>query len=243
MKKNVMMRVASLLMVCVLATTCGISGTFAKYVTSGEATDSARVAKWGVKVQADYSNLFEDEYATTVAWTGDDGVSVQASEDVVAPGTFGILADFAVSGTPEVDVEVTYEADLNIGDKWFVCSSNNDVEDVAWVADTFYCPITITVNGVPFCGLDYTTAAAFEADVEDQIATSAKKYNVGATLTDSIKADLDVDWKWDFVGSTEGGSGHEKQLNKYDTQLGDRAAAGKAATISLTVECTVSQID
>ena len=47
MKKNRMMRLASVLLVCVLLTTSVISGTFAKYVTSVESTDEARVANWG----------------------------------------------------------------------------------------------------------------------------------------------------------------------------------------------------
>ena len=50
MKKNKMMRLASAMMVLTLMSTSVISGTFAKYVTKGEATDKARVAKWGVEV-------------------------------------------------------------------------------------------------------------------------------------------------------------------------------------------------
>lgn len=45
MRKNRMMRAASALLVAVLMTTCTISGTFAKYVTSADSTDTARVAK------------------------------------------------------------------------------------------------------------------------------------------------------------------------------------------------------
>ena len=45
MKKNRMMRVASALLVAVLLTTCAISGTFAKYITAEDATDSAAQAK------------------------------------------------------------------------------------------------------------------------------------------------------------------------------------------------------
>ena len=48
MKKNVMMRVASALLVAVLMTTCAISGTFAKYTSSKTDSDSARVAVWGL---------------------------------------------------------------------------------------------------------------------------------------------------------------------------------------------------
>lgn len=50
MKKNKIMRIASVLLVAVILTTCAISGTFAKYVTSGSGSDTARVAKFGVTV-------------------------------------------------------------------------------------------------------------------------------------------------------------------------------------------------
>ena len=53
MKKNKFMRLASVMLMLCLITTCAISGTFAKYTTSGTATDTARVAKWGVGVEVD----------------------------------------------------------------------------------------------------------------------------------------------------------------------------------------------
>ena len=52
MKKNKMMRLASGLLVAVLITTSTISGTFAKYVTTADAKDEARVAKFGVVITA-----------------------------------------------------------------------------------------------------------------------------------------------------------------------------------------------
>jgi len=62
MKKNVMMRVASALLVAVLMTTCAISGTFAKYTTSKTDSDSARVAKWGVSVDVVGASAFNTNY-------------------------------------------------------------------------------------------------------------------------------------------------------------------------------------
>ena len=47
MKKNRMMRLASILLVLVLMTSSVVGGTFAKYTTSVEGYDTARVAKWG----------------------------------------------------------------------------------------------------------------------------------------------------------------------------------------------------
>ena len=52
MKKNKLMRAASILLVATLISTCAISGTFAKYVTTGSATNTARVAKWGVELSS-----------------------------------------------------------------------------------------------------------------------------------------------------------------------------------------------
>ena len=62
MKKNTMMRVASALLVAVLLTTCAISGTFAKYVSSAETSDTARVAKWGWGTTSIAIDLFDDTY-------------------------------------------------------------------------------------------------------------------------------------------------------------------------------------
>ena len=64
MKKNRMMRLASILLVCVLLTTSVISGTFAKYTTSANSEDKARVAKWGFDNAAsiDITDLFANTY-------------------------------------------------------------------------------------------------------------------------------------------------------------------------------------
>ena len=102
MKKNIAMRVAAFLFILTMISTCAFATTFAKYTSYGEVKDSARVAKWGVVVEATIANdgtIFADEY---------DG-TVQSSEevDVVAPGTQGELVKFTVEGTPEVDAQLT----------------------------------------------------------------------------------------------------------------------------------------
>ena len=58
-----MLRIASVLLVAVLLTTCIISGAFAKYVTKDTDNDSARVAKWGVTVEIE-NDAFTATYAT-----------------------------------------------------------------------------------------------------------------------------------------------------------------------------------
>ena len=83
MKKNVMMRIASILLVCVLATTCGISGTFAKYVTKSTMNDEARVAYWGFQELA--SQTFE------LFNSGDTNIKSNGN-GLLAPGSYGSAA-------------------------------------------------------------------------------------------------------------------------------------------------------
>ena len=120
MKKNKMMRLASALLVCVLLSTSVISGTFAKYVTSDTASDSARVAKWGISVEATGS-LYGEKYASAdskiTALTDEASVSVWGKQGsapeinaVVAPGTKSDEGfQFGINGKAEVDALVTVE--------------------------------------------------------------------------------------------------------------------------------------
>lgn len=110
MKKNRMMRLASSLLVLTLLTTCIISGTFAKYVTADEGSDTARVAKWGVTAMVSGS-LFGENYVPNS--TADDkneisatvlqSVDTQHNDAIVAPGTQNTEGlTLAVTGKPEV---------------------------------------------------------------------------------------------------------------------------------------------
>lgn len=123
MKKNKMMRIAAVLLVVTLLSTCAISGTFAKYITTGEGAGSARVAKWGIEITME-DDLFDAEYATDDDnYTGEYSVVSADGTDVVAPGTFKDDAITAtISGTPEVatrlylDLTVTKDIGLEAGD-------------------------------------------------------------------------------------------------------------------------------
>lgn len=61
MKKNKAMRAAGGLFVATMLTTSVVSGTYAKYITADEANDNARVAVFGVKVEAS-GDLFAQTY-------------------------------------------------------------------------------------------------------------------------------------------------------------------------------------
>lgn len=118
-KKNRTLRAAVLMLALVLITSCFVGGTFAKYVTSGEAGDNARVAKWGVSITAhDTGDVFAKEYD---AIAGQDNTVIAGGEyKVIAPGTKKDNAALVtLSGQPEVSVRVTYNAEhFRLTGKW-----------------------------------------------------------------------------------------------------------------------------
>lgn len=215
------MRVASALFVSVLLSTCAISNTFAKYVSTGSSENSARVAKWGVTVTGT-PGMFATKYATDDTSFTLATDTVLSTEDVVAPGTGGTMTNFTITGTPEVAVRVNFEGKLELGDKW---KDNNG---------SYYCPIEITVDDTTFKGTSYASVEEFENAVNGEIAAFSKDYAANTDLS-TIGADApSISWKWAFEGND----------NVKDTYLGDQATTeGNAATISLNVTATVTQID
>ena len=215
MKKNTFMRVASALLVAVLLTTCAIAGTFAKYTTSKESTDTARVAKWGVNIQVAVDGAFATEYeADATDYTASANTVVSSGTDnLLAPGTSGdLLANATISGTPEVAVRVTKVATLEL---------------TGWVVDgDFYCPLVITVDGTPIKGTDYDSATEFIAAVEARL-DGVKDYEPNTNLAESHV----VTWEWAFEGD-----------NEKDTALGNAAVAGDI-TIAFALSITVEQIN
>lgn len=111
--KIVMMTVAILLS-AVLLTTSALSGTLAKYVTSGGSySDSARVAKWGVTITADV----RDDLAEIATVTGEDGsATVTIAGLNMKPGDdFSDAVRFTITGDPEVKCKVTVQTRVRYG--------------------------------------------------------------------------------------------------------------------------------
>jgi hypothetical protein len=227
MKKNMMMRLASVLLVATLLSTCAISGTFAKYVTTESGSDSARVAKWGVELVVDSFKLFAKQYKTddtTATFSGD--YSVESGDNVLAPGTSGTFADIAITGTPEVAVDVAVVATVEVSGDWTV-------------GGDFYCPIVVTVGTEEIAGTDYTSAAAFAAAIKAEIDGYSKQYAPNQDLS-AIDANFDISWAWAFE---TGANDVEKAANnEKDTVLGDRAVAADLK-LSIGLAITITQVD
>lgn len=241
MKKNVMMRVASIMLVLVLMSSSVISGTFAKYVSEGKSQDKARVAKWGVDV-ASVADMFKTEYARDdSSFTIAANTVVSSNDDkLVAPGTKGNLTSVTLTGTPEVAVRINYRAEVDLSG-WYINGGSE-----------YYCPIAITLSNAAasynkvLYGLDFTSETEFEEAIEYYISAYTKDYealtNLG-TDTDVLNEELQIAWEWAFEGATEGGTGHANQTDVKDTALGDLAAEEKAAKIDFTLFITATQID
>lgn len=236
------MRVAGLLLALVLVTSCFVGGTFAKYVTYGGGQDHARVAKFGVKVEAS-GDVFAKEYdakdPTVQDYNGQviakSVISSDGKTKLVAPGTAkdGALT-VSVTGTPEVAVKVEYVAHVTFNESLTEPDNWKDKDG------HYYCPLVITVNGTPYNGLDYESATDFENAVEGAINGLTKNYPANTDLSQSSSKGVAISWEWPFEGAT-GAKG--SQSDEKDTYLGDQAAAGKAATVGIVVATTVTQID
>ena len=235
-KKNWTLRAAVLMLALVLITSCFVGGTFAKYVTSGSGTDSARVAKFGVTVTAN-GDVFAKEYDTNdQTVVGTIAKSVISTDKVVAPGTTsnGDFVAATITGTPEVAVRVSYKLD----------AATLQLENWKDADDEFYCPLVFRVknnNGnTVISGMEFQTAEAMKAALVNAVAAYTKDYAPGTDLSGKAAETLTISWEWPFE---TGADGDKPANNVKDTFLGDEAAAGRAATVSLTLATTVTQID
>ena len=191
MKKNKMMRLASILLVVTLLSTSIISGTFAKYTTQDSASDSARVAKWGVSLQV-IGNLYGEAYKDAIVANGDTSLTVlandhaSADDDVVAPGTKnGEGFKFSLTGTPEVSSQavVTIKAQnvfLNAGKYGLmveVSTGTVTAENFAVLGDLY-----TQTSGTYTKAASYTASTTYYT-LEDYVEVSDNYYPVVYKLT------------------------------------------------------------
>ena len=180
MKKNKMMRFASVLLVAVLLSTCAISGTFAKYTSSGSATATATIAKWDI--QLDGAPIANDvEFSLVDTWVNTDpSVTGSVADKKIAPGTSGsgeivlenhsevaaeIVASFAETGKP-ANMTITYTYKNSNGDDGTVAA---DTPIAIGIDET----VTITVDWVwLFTETDETDCAGDDIKVDASFTVS-----------------------------------------------------------------------
>lgn len=244
MKKNVMMRVASLMLVMVLVTSSVISGTFAKYVTSGSASAEARVAKWGVEFRTNSVDLFKPEYNYKAVPTGVSATySVESTVDVVAPGTSGTGYNFTTAhpmGNPEVSYAVTFDV-----------KDGAETVSLTKGSDTYY-PIEykLVLGNIIVAenNNDFNAVMGALENCQYMFDVDNTQYYISVDGGANWSAypgipSLDLSWNWDF----------EQGKDTEDTALGNLAAGYNLAQVgdytaanlevAFDITATATQID
>ena len=174
MKKNVMMRIASILLVCVLITTCGISGTFAKYTSSVDATATARVAKWGWGTNTLTLDMFEATYGNEVA-------AANGTDKLIAPGTSGSAP---LTWTPDANFKPEVDYVISFSVKTQEISDEIEAQ-LDW---------TLSIDGA--AATEYDTFDALEA------ALMAKTYACEANAS-APTVNIVIGWVWEFEDGSD----------------------------------------
>lgn len=262
MKKNIMMRLASFLLVAVLISTSAISGTYAKYVTKADGKDTARVAKWGVDISVS-GNLFKTEYTNDGELekdnNGDDialTVKSSSSDKLVAPGTKneeGIT--FTITGTPEVAVNVNVQIadgatrDVFLADgtykDWTTANDKNDVFTLGTPGGS-YRPIVYTLANDKGDKLAEGTLEDIEKYLEKTLSGNYEPNTELDKIAGGNNGLYKLTWAWNFEQVS-----NVDLYDKADTLLGnlasglentvDAAAYNLGAEVSFSI--TVTQID
>ncbi len=222
MKKNRMMRLASVLLVCVLLTTSVISGTFAKYTSEATGSDTARVAKWQIDYKANdgtavnivgnnsisfdlFTTVTDDDAANITAGSDDANVANGTGEKIIAPGTGG---KFKMTVENKSEVTAKYTITLTAEQKNLVDAAK---------------PIPIEYS------LDNSTWAT---DITTLAGLTDVTLNMGAS------ADVTVYWRWAFEDTTS------TTRDTDDTALGHKAATdANAPSVTVSATITATQID
>ena len=214
---KILWRIVSLLLVVVMLTSCILSSTFAKYVTSSSSKASARIAKWGVEIKTDISGLFSNEYDFNADGTK-DAISVDMAK-IVAPGEQANYFRFETkaTGTPEVACELSTTASVSF--------TNWEIDGV------FYCPLVFTINGATVSGTQFAKAEDFEKFIEYRISLLSAEFEPGVKLGDekgengrlSETMYLDIEWQWPME-DTDGDRSNGYVNDDLDTIYGIRSA-------------------
>ena len=225
MKKNKVMRFASCLLVLAIMTTCAISATFAKYITSANGSDSARVAKWGFNQEASIglTDLFKIAYDDTV----------NASTKVIAPGTSGSSTfQFAyndATAKPEVKYTVSVSTEgssisdditKNTNIKWALDST----DDASYGTWSDLLKSIAKLSGADAATVDGTDSNKVTAEKTYDAGNLPAAFSNGSTHT--------VYWKWVF--------NTDATADSTDTSMGNKTTLD---TVTLKITITATQVD
>lgn len=225
------------LLLALIALMCFGGYTFSKYVTHGNGTGTAKVAKWGYTVDVNTSGIFGEQYkkeagATfSTITTSDDGLSVKtetAGKKIVAPGTTGSMK-FKVGGKAEV------KARLYMG-----ITPNQDVVlkiQKAGEAEIVYNPVKWTLKKGGTTVLANATLHDIATKLNEAPVSVGGTYEAGTEVPETT---YELSWEWAFEG-TETFTGIT--VNELDTILGQRANNAAFTYAGWTINEAVTNIE
>lgn len=235
MKKNRTMRLAALLLVLTLITSCFVGGTFAKYTTSATSEDDARVAYWGF--DQDTAITLEGLFSDT-----DSNVSGNAN-GLLAPGTKGAktfafgYTNYKTDKIKAPEVAYTFKVDVAVTG----LEGENADTDALDNNPTFKWTLKKKVGETETIVGTYATVALLEAAIENLSgdASGSKDYAAGELPPAFTSADevYTIAWAWDFVGATAANADNDQ----YDDQDETDTAMGNALDLDdLKIKITIS---
>lgn len=157
-RSSMMVRLVAALVVVMMFTMCFVGGTFAKYISSATGTDSAKVAKWSIKVGGTdiaKENTFTFDLFKTIKdsdRTNDETDIKYTDGSIIAPGTSG---SFAIEIKNESEVTAKYAINYTV-------TNTNNI------------PVEFSLNGTDW----YDDVA--------EIASSETLIEIGATKTVTV---------------------------------------------------------
>lgn len=232
--KNKFMRIAAVMLMLCLVTTCAISGTFAKYTTEASGEDTARVAYWGwTGTTLTIDELFADTY--------DNVTTSVTNENLIAPGTTNsetftitytdgkansgadieapeVAYKFVVSTTGSV-CDATIQSNTNI--KWSLICKETGVADNAIVNEGTWTQL--------LSAIDALSQATVNANALPGSFDNGQVY--------------EVKWVWDFEDADDAGTTDKNETaiqDKIDTDMGN---AADLADVKIVISISATQID
>lgn len=193
MKKNRAMRVAAMLLVLVMMTSCFVGGTFAKYTTSKDTSATARVAHWGF-------NAAETVTFALFDTSDDTGIQTIEGTNLIAPGSTNTIDFTLVNADAETAPEVAYK--ITVDTTGTTATLSEELEEA----------LTFTLDNKTYdTWAELVTAVkTLSGDV-----SGSKEYAAGTAVPDALANGKthSIGWTWAFERNDDAG----------DTSLGNNA--------------------
>lgn len=232
MKVNIAMRLASILLMCTIATSIWTGSTLAKYSSTATGSDTATVAKWNVIIDGtSFDSVTEtnmsifgqaydietktEEYIRQSSLYGGDLGGDWEKVSIVAPGTIGV-ADLVITNSSDVTASINVSFEEVLGGYILSAYSSSDVR-----LPFLYYVGTESVNSIETAA-DIPTSNWCNEISEVNSALSTIRLAAGASTT------IRIFWQWPFYVSDA--------QNSTDTSL-------TAKEMELKATVTATQVD